>query len=276
MMMGDSKFKVPTTSNPNETHSPDDKTPPSFSILNQQMCDTIGVENLRNVSGEIPLVCHTNPINKSNIPMLLDSGASNYCFAGIILFISYISFEQPSPGLTAEKGLTFNVEGKGNIELQTNVNGERRTITFENALYIPRFRSNLISMARLSIKGAGAYFKDNKAVIRTKNGTDIISATYSGLLYVVNMDRIQLTAFIAQSKQKPTNFATWHRHLGHARMEIVCQIITENFVDGLNVYGELSIGSLCKDCIYGKHTAHLYNNSRPREKEVLECIYINI
>ena len=38
----------------------------------------------------------------------------------------------------------------------------------------------------------------------------------------------------------------------------------------------LSIGGLCENCIYGKHTAHPYNNSRPREKEVLECIYIDI
>jgi len=131
-------------------------------------------------------------------------------------------------------------------------------------------------MARLSIKGAEAYFKDNKTVIKTKNRIDIISVIHSGLLYIVNIDRIQPTAFTAQSKQKPINFATWHRHLSHAGIETICQIITENLVDGLNVYGELSISSLCEDCIYGKHTAHLYNDSRPREKEVLECIYIDI
>jgi len=189
-MMSDSKFEVSTTSNLNETHSPDDKIPPSFSILNQQMYDTMEVVSLRNVSREIPLVCHVDPINKSDIPILLNSGASDHCFADITLFISYIPFEQPLPRLTAEKGLTFNVEEKENIELQTNVNRERRTITFENALYIPGFRSNLILMARLSIKGAEVYFKNNKTVIRTKNRTDIISVTCSGLLYVVNIDRI--------------------------------------------------------------------------------------
>jgi len=274
--IGDSKFKVSTTSNLNETHSPNDKTLSSLSILNQQMCNTIEIVSLRNVSREIPLVYHMDPINKSDIPTLLNSGASDHCFANITLFTSYIPFEQPLPGLTAEKGLTFNVEGKGNIELQTYVNGERRTITFENALYTPRFRSNLILIARLSIKGAEAYFKDNKSIIRTKNRTDIISVIYLELLYVVNMDRIQPTAFTAQSKWKPTNFATWHRCLSHTRMETIHQMITENPIDGLNVYRKLSIGGLCKNCIYGKHTAHPYNNSRPREKEVLECIYIDI
>jgi len=164
------------------------------------MYNTMGVESLRNVSGEILLVCYIDPINKSDISMLLDSGASDHCFANIILFTSYIPFKQLSPRLTAEKGLIFNIEGKGNIELQTNVNGKRKTITFEKALYTPRFKSNLISMARLSIKGAEAYFKDNKAVIRTKNKTDIISAIYLELLYIVNIDKIQPTVFIAQSK----------------------------------------------------------------------------
>jgi len=177
-----------------------------------------------------------DPINKSDIPTLLNSGASDHCFANITLFTSYIPFEQPLPGLTAEKGLTFNVEGKGNIELQTYINGERRTITFENALYTPGFRSNLILIARLSIKEAEVYFKDNKSIIRTKNRTDIISVIHLELLYVVNMDRIQPTSFTAQSKWKPTNFATWHRCLSHARIETIHQMIIENPIDGLNVY----------------------------------------
>ena len=141
----------------------------------------------RHVSGEIPLVYHTNSINKSDIPTLLDSGTSNYYFANISLFMSYTPFDQPLPGLTAEKGLMFNIARKGSIKLQTNVNGKRRTITFDNVLYIPGFRSNLISMARLSTKEAKAHFKDNKAIIRTKTGIDFISATCSELLYVVKI-----------------------------------------------------------------------------------------
>jgi len=52
-------------------------------------------------------------------------------------------------------------------------------------------------VARLSTKGAKAHFKNNKAIIKTNNGTDIISAMQSGLLYVVDMNKIQPTAFMA-------------------------------------------------------------------------------
>ena len=269
MTMGDSEFKVLTTSTLNEIYRPDNRTPPSFSIINQQTHNTMGVEGLNDISGEIPLACHIDPINKTAIPTLLDSGTSDHCFADLSLFTSYTLFEQPSPGLTTEEELTFNVVGKGSVKLQTNINGQRRTITFNNALYTPGFRSNLISVARLSTKGAEAHFKNNKAVIKTKNGTDIISATQSGLLYVVDMDKIQPTAFMAQSKQKPTSFATWHRCLAHAGAETIHQIMTENLVDRLNICGELSIGELCEDCIYGKHAAHPYSDNKPREKDHL-------
>jgi len=93
---------------------------------------------------------------------------------------------------------------------------------------------------------------------------------------MVNMDKIQPTAFTAQSKWKPTSFATWHKHLAHARAETICQMMTENLVDGLNIYEELSIGGLYEDCIYGKHAAHPYSNNKPREKDILECVHIDI
>jgi len=53
-------------------------------------------------------------------------------------------------------------------------------------------------------------------------------------------------------------------------------MVTENLVDGLNICGESSIGGLCEDCVYGKHTVHPYNDNKSREKEILECIHIDI
>jgi len=113
-------------------------------------------------------------------------------------------------------------------------------------------------MARLSIKEAEVHFKNNKAIIRTKTQINIISATCLGLLYIVKIDKIQPTVFIAQLKQKPTSFAIY---LAYARIETIGQIISENLVDRLNIYEELLIDGLYEDCIYGKHIVYLYNVS---------------
>jgi len=53
-------------------------------------------------------------------------------------------------------------------------------------------------------------------------------------------------------------------------------MITENLVDGLNVYEKSLIGGLCKDYIYGKHTTYLYNDNKSREKKILEHVHIDI
>jgi len=92
--------------------------------------------------------------------------------------------------MTAKEGLTFNVAGKGSVKFQTNINGERRTITFNNMLYTPGFRSNLILLSKLSTKGVEVSFKENKAVIKTENGTDIIMTTQTKQLYVVDINNI--------------------------------------------------------------------------------------
>ena len=139
-----------------------------------------GMKSLKGISVERPLVFHTDSDNKPDILTLLDSGASDHYFVDSLLFTSYTPFNQLLPRLTAKKGLMFNVIGKGNVKFQTNIGGVKRTITFGNVLYTPGFRSNLISMSKLSIKGAEANFKGNQAFIRTQNGIDIISAICIG------------------------------------------------------------------------------------------------
>ena len=116
MTIGDTEFKVPTTSALNNNCTPDDKPPFSSSDPNQQTCKTKGMESLKDISAERPLVFCTDSNNKPDILMLLDSGASNHYFVDLLLFTFYTPFNQPLPGLTTEKRLMFNVIGKRNVE----------------------------------------------------------------------------------------------------------------------------------------------------------------
>jgi len=51
-----------------------------------------------------------------------------------------------SVGLLTNKGATFSIIGKGNVKIITDINGIRRKVKFENVLYTPDMRSNLISV----------------------------------------------------------------------------------------------------------------------------------
>ena len=76
--------------------------------------------------------------------------------------------------------------------------------------------------------------------------------------------------------QKPVDFATWHRHLAHARTDTLQNMIRNKLVDGMNTYGEMALGEMCKDCIFVKHTSYPYNSIMVKERDVLEHIYIDL
>ena len=56
----------------------------------------------------------------------------------------------------------------------------------------------------------------------------------------------------------------------------MCSMIKEKLVNGLNTYGKMTLGGMCKDCIFGKYTACPYNSTTIKEKKVLEHVHIDL
>jgi len=137
-------------------------------------------------------------------------------------------------------------------------------------------RSNLISVAKLSKKGATVHFDKDKATVKVPNGINIMSATRYDQLYTVKLENSQPTILVTQSKNKAVDFGTWHHQLAHTGAGVIREMIAHNLVDGLNVTGELLINGICEDCVFGKHTAHPYHTNPVREREVLERVHIDI
>ena len=97
------------------------------------------------------------------MPMLIDSGASDYCFVNRESFISLTLLYQPTMGLATTKEFIFNVTEKKKAKIETCINGTNRNITFEDALHTPELCSNLISISRLAEKGVKVEFDQHKA-----------------------------------------------------------------------------------------------------------------
>jgi len=62
---------------------------------------------------------------------LIDSGASDHCFANKSFFISYSPLSQDISGLSAGINSTFNILGKGTVKFKTRVEGILRSITLD-------------------------------------------------------------------------------------------------------------------------------------------------
>jgi len=167
-----------------------------------------GAEKGREMSSKYLVMFQATSSNKLDIPILIDSGASDHCFADKTLFTTYILLNYLFIGLSAGKDSTFRILEKRTIKLQTYVNREQKTITLDNVIYAPKLRSNLISISKLGSRGASVIFDKTRASIGSVDGTEIISVTHFGQLYMVNIEDALIYANITQCSQKPTSFAT--------------------------------------------------------------------
>ena len=219
-----------------------------------------GVQVANIWSEDDPIVFRTQSANTPDILTFIDSGATDHCFADRSLFVSYNTLSKPSFGMSAGKDSTFDIIGKGKVEFQTSVDGKTRTVSIKGVLHTPNLRSNLISVSQLGTKGVDVFFKGgNKALVLTPKGEIIMTATKIGRLYAVDVNRALMEIFITQSKRQAVSFDTWHRRLGHAGAESICNMISGKLVDELMTQGELSMNGLCENCIFGKHATHPFN-----------------
>ena len=126
------------------------------------------------------------------------------------LFIIYKPLEQLSTGLSSNKGVTFPIVEKGNIEIITNIKGIKRKVKFKNTLQTLEIRSNLISLSKLEDKGAHFESGRGKLLIKLSERENIIARVYFGRLYTVNVYGPNTTAFVIYSKHKAVSFDVWY------------------------------------------------------------------
>jgi len=276
MTMDDTEFEV-TTSPPLS-----DPSPPNKPITNSYNATGLLGHKIQEAqvvsenSNRLQDTCNNDSKSQFNMPMLIDSGASDHCFVNRESFISLTPLHQPTMGFTATKESIFNVTGKGKAKIETCVNGTNRNIIFEDVLHTPELRSNLISVSKLAKKGVKVEFDQHKARVRSVSSAVIMTAKRCGHLYTIETTSRTPTALVSQTKRQPATFDTWHRRFGHAAPETIREIAVKTLVDGLNITGELIMGGRCEDCIFGKHSTHPFNDNGYQETEILERTHIDI
>jgi len=89
-----------------------------------------------------------------SIATVIDSEATDYCFADFSAFTEYDKFDAPLTGRTAEKGTSFMITGQGTVKMDIKVeNGRVVDLTLQNVLYILGLHSNLISILKVCSLG---------------------------------------------------------------------------------------------------------------------------
>jgi len=153
--------------------------------------------------------------------VLLDSGASNHIFNNKMRFITYLPCNHESifAGTTLAE-----VEGIGTARIMVQSSAGPREVTLSNALYIPTYQSNLVSMSKLQKKGA--FFRPEAGEIIVE-GKHLCYVPLRGDHYVLeaasNVDTALATATTSKHprpshdpKKSKATAQLWQKRLGFA------------------------------------------------------------
>jgi len=138
--MGNTDYEVITTSLLYTPTFPDKSSFNSFNATSGQGYENLGVQENNGGPDTNLIMLNSVHNNLTNIPTLIDSGASDHCFVNKEYFITLILLSQLMLGLGVGKGSTFNVIGKEKAKIYMNIDGNIKSLTFDNVLYTPKLR----------------------------------------------------------------------------------------------------------------------------------------
>lgn len=169
-----------------------------------------------------------------------------------------------------------SVESRGAGEVKIKIKlGENKIndIKLKDAMLVPQFRSNLLSVSRMTDSGYTVTFKRKCAFVNRSDGSTALIAKRQGQLYVVDETAPQRTP-VARNAQED-NRLRWHQRLGHLNSKDMDKLKSKNMVVGLNMKGN-SIEINCEVCNKCKIHQLPYKSSPRREKERLGLIHSDI
>ena len=122
MTMGDATFKVDPSPPPKVTKSSNSNLPSSSDHIMNEEQSLVGVRVDSSLKSQNPNILYINLQNKQNVLTLMDSGASDHCITDQTMFITYEALNTPLKSLSAGRGSSFDIVGKGDAVLHTCVN----------------------------------------------------------------------------------------------------------------------------------------------------------
>ena len=176
---------------------------------------------------------------------IIDSGCTCHMTYDRSLFVSYT----PLSNATVEMGTTAKtkVEGRGDVFITLNLNGEPRKCLLKDVLYVPDFEYNLISVSTMDKRGMHSTFGGGKCRLSCK-GETLATGTLGGSLYY--LDVMKPDDAVVHSANVAT-MTRWHERFAHVNTQGIASMASNNVVKGLNVKKERESG-ICESCVIGK------------------------
>ena len=182
----------------------------------------------------------------------LDSGATVHICKDRIFFYNYT--ETPGKTVKGVGGHEVPQLGRGTVPLipRGRARDARLTneLTLTDVAHMPAATHNLISVSRITERGARITFHDDAVEIHAPDGTLLATGSKTGRLYRMDVDsgpeRV-LAAFQTRTWDE------WHRIYAHLNHDYLRKLVKQGLVRGMDVDESVPPSPQCTSCIEAKH-----------------------
>ena len=184
-----------------------------------------------------------------NCAWIVDSGATCHTCHDEKSFLALYQIREPVDVVLGD-GHSLTAIRRGKVVLKMVLpNGESKSCTLHDVLYVPKLAYNLISVTKASQTGKVVKFTKSGSYILDRKHKVVAKATKVGSLYL--LDHIPNCERANVAKQPETKEDVWHKRYGHLGVSSLQKLANKNLVDGFefNLSQELTF---CEACPHGK------------------------
>lgn len=222
------------------------------------------------MSTGLALACNDKNLHKES--WYVDNGATNHVTNRRDVFQSFEYFHDPHT-ITTANGDGIEAIGKGSIQLEADVNGQKQLITLTNVWYVPSIQRNLFSVLAAQDVLKNSLFQSTARSCCMKNNGKVIlvgNREEHGSLYKLNV-KLLMPKNEANLLSTLQNLKLYHERLGHQNCRHVAKLIQKE----LGIRLDSSSADICEGCIFGKSHRKKFGE-RPKATKPGELIVTDV
>lgn len=155
----------------------------------------------------------------------------------------------------ASKETTTPIKRRGSVSITTENDGHSRHVNIQDVLCVPKLRTNLLSVAKITDRSNTVIFDKKKVEIIDKSGNMILIAKRRNGLYFLQelKDECSENAEIADEDKTKKVTKEWHRKMGHLNINDLVECARKGIVRGM-ITQKFDKNLTCDICLRSKIT----------------------
>ncbi|KAL4369109.1 hypothetical protein GQ457_05G014540 [Hibiscus cannabinus] len=233
---------------------------------NEEMVNLIEVQ--QDVEEPTLLLALKNEENNDASTWYLDNGASNHMCGDKEAFVKLD--EKVKGNVSFGDSSKVQIQGKGTILISLK-DDSHSLIT--DVYYVPKLKSNILSLGQLLEKGYEIHMKDRYLWLRNQYANLIAKVSMSkNRMFVLNLKTINEKCL----KASVVNEAwCWHMRFGHLNFGALKMLGEKKMVNGIPSISHPN--QLCEACLLGKHACSSFpKEATSRATEPLQLVHTDV